>query len=37
MSFMGRLLFSSPPLRARAALELIVATFDFRQAATFWG
>jgi hypothetical protein len=24
------------PLRGRAALELIVPTFDFRQAAEFW-
>ena len=37
MSFMGRLLSGSAPLRGRAALELIVRTFDFRQAATFWG
>lgn len=33
---MGGLLSGSAPLRGRAALELIVPTFDFRQAAEFW-
>jgi uncharacterized protein len=37
MSFMGQLLSGSAPLRGRAALELVVPTFDFRQAASFWG
>ena len=36
MSFMGRLLSGGAPLRGRAALELIVPTFDFRLAARFW-
>ena len=36
MSFMGRLLSGSAPLRGRAALELLVLTFDFRLAANFW-
>ncbi|MGN6677316.1 MAG: ATP-binding protein [Streptosporangiaceae bacterium] len=36
MSFMGRLLSGSAPLRGRASLELIVSTFDFRDAARFW-
>ncbi len=37
MSFMGKLLSRGAPLRGRAALELIVPTFDFRLAARFWG
>jgi AAA+ ATPase superfamily predicted ATPase len=36
ISFMGGLLSGGAPLRGRAALELIVPTFDFRQAADFW-
>jgi len=36
MSFMGRLLSGGAPLRGRASLELVVPTFDFRQAARFW-
>jgi uncharacterized protein len=37
ISFMGALLSGGAPLRGRAALELIVPTFDFRLAADFWG
>lgn len=37
MSLMGRLLSGNAPLRGRAALELVVPTFDFRLAARFWG
>jgi AAA+ ATPase superfamily predicted ATPase len=37
MSLMGRLLSGGAPLRGRAALELVVPTFDFRLAARFWG
>ncbi|MGH3274166.1 MAG: ATP-binding protein [Streptosporangiaceae bacterium] len=37
ISFMGGLLSGGAPLRGRAALELIVPTFDFRLAAEFWG
>ena len=37
MSFMGRLLSGSAPLRGRAALEMIVQTLDYRLAARFWG
>jgi uncharacterized protein len=36
ISFMGGLLAGGAPLRGRAALELIVPTFDFRLAAEFW-
>jgi AAA+ ATPase superfamily predicted ATPase len=37
VSFMGKLLLSgSAPLRGRAGLELVVPTFNFRQAADFW-
>jgi hypothetical protein len=36
MSFMGGLLSGGAPLRGRAALELVVPTFDFRLAAKFW-
>lgn len=37
MSFMGRLLSGSAPLRGRAALELVVPPLDHRLAAEFWG
>jgi len=37
VSFMGRLLTGSAPLRGRASLELVVHTFDFRLARRFWG
>jgi AAA+ ATPase superfamily predicted ATPase len=37
ISFMGGLLSGGAPLRGRAGLELIVPTFNFRQAAEFWG
>lgn len=37
MSFMGRLLAGTAPLRGRAGLELVVQTLDFRLAAQFWG
>jgi AAA+ ATPase superfamily predicted ATPase len=36
LSFMGRLLSGSAPLRGRAGLELVVPTLDFRLAAEFW-
>ncbi|MGF1654098.1 MAG: ATP-binding protein [Actinomycetales bacterium] len=36
MTFMGKLLSGSAPLRGRASLELVVPTLDFRQAARFW-
>lgn len=36
MSFMGRLLSGSTPLRGRAALELVVPTLDHQLAAEFW-
>ena len=36
MSFMGKLLAGSAPLRGRAALEIVVPTFDYRMAARFW-
>jgi AAA+ ATPase superfamily predicted ATPase len=36
MSFMGRLLAGSAPLRGRAGLELIVPTLDYQLAAEFW-
>jgi hypothetical protein len=36
MSFMGRLLSGSAPLRGRAGLELIVSPLDYRMAARFW-
>lgn len=36
ISFMGKLLSGTAPLRGRAALELVVPTFNFRQAAEFW-
>src|SRR5690242_19306076 len=37
MSVMGGLLAGSAPLRGRSALELLIAPFDFRTAARFWG
>lgn len=37
MSFMGRLLSGTAPLRGRARLEMIVSTLDYRLAARFWG
>ncbi|WP_231515332.1 ATP-binding protein [Herbidospora cretacea] len=37
ISFMGDLLAGQAPLRGRAALELIVPTFNFRVAADYWG
>jgi hypothetical protein len=37
LSFMGRLLSGTSPLRGRAGLELIVHPLDFREAAAFWG
>lgn len=37
VSFMGRLLAGSAPLRGRAGLELVVPTLDFRLAREFWG
>jgi AAA+ ATPase superfamily predicted ATPase len=37
MSFMGRLLSGTAPLRGRAGLEMVVRTLDYRQAAEFWG
>jgi AAA+ ATPase superfamily predicted ATPase len=36
MSFMGRLLSGTAPLRGRAGLEMIVSTLDYRLAAQFW-
>jgi uncharacterized protein len=36
VSFMGRLLGGSAPLRGRAGLELVVPTLDFRLAREFW-
>lgn len=36
LSVMGRLLSGTAPLRGRAALDLLVQPFDFRQAAAFW-
>jgi hypothetical protein len=36
MSFMGRLLSGTAPLRGRAGLEMLVPPLDFRQAARFW-
>lgn len=37
LAVMGGLLSGDAPLRGRAGLELLVAAFDFRQAAAFWG
>ncbi len=36
MSFMGRLLSGTAPLRGRAGLEIIVPTLDYHLAAQFW-
>jgi uncharacterized protein len=36
MSFMGRLLAGTAPLRGRAGLEMVVPTLDYRLAAQFW-
>ena len=36
LSFMGRLLSGSAPLRGRASLDLTVQTLDYRLAAQFW-
>lgn len=37
LTFMGKLLSGSAPLRGRAGLELVVPTLDHRLAAEFWG
>ncbi len=37
LSFMGKLLAGTAPLRGRAGLELVVPTLDFRLAREFWG
>ncbi len=37
LTFMGKLLSGSAPLRGRAGLDLTVPTFDPRVAAAFWG
>jgi hypothetical protein len=37
MSVMGGLLAGNAPLQGRSALELVVALFDYRTAARFWG
>jgi uncharacterized protein len=37
LSFMGRLLAGSAPLRGRVGLELVVPTLDYRLASEFWG
>ena len=37
MSFMGKLLSGTAPLRGRAGLEMVVQTLDYRLAAKFWG
>jgi AAA+ ATPase superfamily predicted ATPase len=37
LTFMGRLLAGSAPLRGRAGLELLVAPLDYRAARQFWG
>ncbi|HEY0639168.1 MAG TPA: hypothetical protein VGD67_16075 [Pseudonocardiaceae bacterium] len=36
ITFMGRLLSGSAPLRGRAGLDLTVPTFEYRTAAAFW-
>jgi uncharacterized protein len=36
VSFMGKLLSGTAPLRGRAGMELTVTPFDFRTAAAFW-
>ncbi len=37
MSVMSRLLTGAAPLRGRAALDLVVHPFDFREMRSFWG
>jgi uncharacterized protein len=37
LSVMSNLLSAQRPLRGRAALDLVVDTFDYREAARFWG
>jgi AAA+ ATPase superfamily predicted ATPase len=37
LSFMGKLLAGSAPLRGRAGLEMVVPTLEFRLAREFWG
>lgn len=37
LSFMGKLLSGTAPLRGRAGFELVVPTLDYRKAAAFWG
>jgi len=37
LSFMGKLLAGSAPLRGRAGLELVVPTLGYRLAREFWG
>jgi AAA+ ATPase superfamily predicted ATPase len=37
LSFMGRLLSGTAPLRGRATLDMVVRPFDYRAAARFWG
>ena len=37
LTFMGKLLSGSAPLRGRASLELLVQPLDYRLAADFWG
>lgn len=37
LSVMSNLLSAQRPLRGRAALDLVVDTFDYREAAQFWG
>ncbi|NEW39798.1 ATP-binding protein [Nocardia cyriacigeorgica] len=37
LSFMGKLLSGSAPLRGRAGLELLVRPLDYQLAAEFWG
>lgn len=36
LSFMGRLLSGSAPLRGRASLDVTIQTLDYRRAAQFW-
>lgn len=36
VSVMGKLLAGQAPLRGRAGLELMIAPFDYREAARFW-
>ena len=37
LSVMSNLLSAQGPLRGRAALDLVIDTFDYREAARFWG